>query len=47
MDAKLNMTREVAALKRLAVTELRKRYLEVFGERTRSGNKDFLWKRIA
>ncbi|MBI4582147.1 MAG: DUF2924 domain-containing protein, partial [Planctomycetes bacterium] len=23
------------------------RYVEVFGEATRSGNKDWLWKRIA
>jgi hypothetical protein len=27
--------------------ELRKKYLEVFGEPSRSGNKDFLFKRIA
>ena len=47
MNAGLNMTREVAALKRMTVKELRGRYLDVFGETTRSGNKDFLWKRIA
>ena len=45
MSNALNMTREVAALKRMTVKELRGRYLEVFGEATRSGNKDFLWKR--
>jgi hypothetical protein len=44
---KLNITREVAALKRMSVKDLRLRYIEVFGEATRSGNKDFLWKRIA
>lgn len=43
---KLNITREVAALKRMNVKDLRLRYAEVFGEATRSGNKDFLWKRI-
>jgi hypothetical protein len=42
-----NMGREVAALKRMTVKQLRGRYLEVFGEEARSGNKDFLWKRIA
>ena len=47
MGTKLNIAREVAALKRMTVKELRSRYVDVFGERTRSGNKDFLWKRIA
>lgn len=45
-DSKLNITREVAALKRMTVRELRARYLDAFGEPARSGNKDFLWKRI-
>lgn len=47
MAERLNIAREVAALKRLAVKELRGRYAQVFGEATRSGNKDWLWKRIA
>jgi hypothetical protein len=47
MAEQLNIAREVAALKRMTVRELRARYVEVFGEQTRSGNKDFLWKRIA
>jgi len=47
MAERLNMAREVAALKRMTVKELRGRYVEVFGEATRSGNKDWLWKRIA
>jgi hypothetical protein len=42
----MNVAREVAALQRLTVKQLQARYLEVFGEQTRSGNKDFLWKRI-
>jgi hypothetical protein len=47
MAERLNIAREVAALKRMTVKELRGRYVEVFGEATRSGNKDWLWKRIA
>jgi hypothetical protein len=38
---------EVAALRRMSPSELRAKYLEVFGEPTRSGNKEFLRKRIA
>ena len=37
---------EIAALKRMTVTELRKKHAEVFGEPTRSGHKDYLVKRI-
>ena len=44
---KVNIAREVADLKRMTVKELRGRYQHVFGETTRSGNKDFLWKRIS
>ena len=47
MNTGLNMAREVAALKRMTVKELRGRYVDVFGEATRSGNKDWLWKRLA
>ncbi len=43
----LNVGKEVAALKRMTVTELRKKHVEVFGEPTRSGHKDYLVKRIA
>ena len=46
MSMRMNMAREVADLKRMTVKQLRVRHLEVFGEQTRSGNKDFLWKRI-
>lgn len=44
---KPNIAVEVKALKRMTVTELREKYLDVFGEETRSRHKDFLWKRIA
>jgi hypothetical protein len=43
----LNVEKEVAALQRMTVNELRERYREVFGEESRSRNKQFLWKRIA
>ena len=38
---------EVQGLSRMTVGELREKYLEVFGEETRSRNKEFLRKRIA
>lgn len=38
---------EIAALEKLKVSELRKKYLEVFGEESRSHNKQYLFKRIA
>lgn len=42
----LNVAREIAVLKRMTVGQLRSRYEQVFGESTRAGNKDFLFKRI-
>ena len=41
------MKKEIAALKRMTVTQLRQKHIEVFGERTRSGHKAYLVKRIA
>ncbi len=38
--------RELARLSRMTVGELRERYREVFGEETRSSNRDFLRKRL-
>jgi len=43
----LNIVKEVAALQRLAVKELRGRYAEVFGDTTNANNKAWLVKRIA
>mgnify|MGYP001308335357 CR=1 FL=1 len=43
----LNVGKEVAALHRMTVRELRARYAEVFGDETRAGNKAWLVKRIA
>jgi hypothetical protein len=42
-----DIAREVRTLKKMTVGELQKRYIEVFGEETRSHHKEFLWKRIA
>lgn len=43
----LNVTKEVRALKQMTITELRDKYMDVFGETTRSRHKQFLIKRIA
>lgn len=43
----LNIGKELADLKQMPVRELREKYEAVFGEPTRAGNKDWLFKRIA
>ena len=43
----LNVGKEIADLKQMTVRELREKYEAVFGEPTRAGNKDWLFKRIA
>ena len=43
---KLNVTKEVVALKRLTMQELRAKYAAVFGEATPSGNRAWLVKRV-
>ena len=43
----LNVAKEVAALKRMTVLELRARYAEVFGEPTLANNRPWLLRRIA
>lgn len=42
----INVGKEVAALQRMTVKDLRSRYAEVFGDETRTGNKAWLLKRI-
>jgi len=42
-----NLAQEIAALKRMTITELRSKHIEAFGEPTRTGNKAYLIKRIA
>lgn len=39
--------RQMAALERMTVGQLRERYAEVFGEPARSGNRQWLFRRIA
>ncbi len=41
------MEHTIAALGRMTPAQLREKYLEVFGEPSRSGNRDFLFKRVA
>lgn len=43
----MNVGKELAELKQMTVPELREKYHAVFGEATRAGNKDWLFKRIA
>ena len=43
----MNIKAELAAMERMTPRQLRERYLQVFGEPTRSGNRRFLIKRIA
>lgn len=42
-----NVTKEIAALDRMTVGQLRQRYSEVFGEPARSGNRQWLLRRVA
>jgi hypothetical protein len=43
----VNVAKEVAALRKLPIRELRARYAEAFGEETKANNKAWLVKRIA
>ena len=43
----LNVGKLLAELERMTGTELRRRYAEVFGEESRSGNRQWLIRRIA
>ena len=43
----MSIAKEVAALGRMTVSELRSKHVEAFGEPTRTGNRDYLVKRIA
>ncbi len=43
----LNVRKELADLRQMTVRDLREKYEAILGESTRSGNKDWLWKRIA
>jgi hypothetical protein len=43
----LNVGKEVAAMKRMTVNELRAKYADVFGEETKARHKEWLVRRIA
>jgi Protein of unknown function (DUF2924) len=43
----LNVAKEVAAMERMTVDQLRTKYTDVFGERTNGRHKEWLIKRIA
>jgi hypothetical protein len=43
----INVPKELAALQRMSVSQLRERYAEVFGEATTTGNRTWLIRRIA
>ncbi len=43
----LDIAKELAALRRMTVTQLRTRFVEVLGEQTRSSNRQHLIRRIA
>jgi len=43
----LNIGKEVAAMRRLTVNELRAKYADVFGEETKARHKEWLVRRIA
>jgi Protein of unknown function (DUF2924) len=38
---------QIAELGRMTVTQLRQKYMEVFGEETRSNNRQFPYRRVA
>lgn len=42
-----SLLREMMTVRKLSIEELRARWLELFGEETKSHNKDYLFKRIA
>jgi hypothetical protein len=44
---KINIAKELAALRELSTDQLREKYREVFGEPAKTRNKPFLFKRVA
>jgi len=45
--SKTNLRKELAALARMSAKELRGRYRELFGDESRSGNRQWLYRRCA
>src|SRR3954467_13248462 len=46
-NSSTSLQQTIDALSRMSPAQLRDKYQEVFGEPTRSGNRDFLFKRLA
>jgi hypothetical protein len=46
-EVEIAIEQQIAELGRMTVLELRKKYAEVFGEASRSNNRQFLYRRIA
>jgi len=44
---KINVAKELAALRKMSPAELRERYADLYGEPTRSGNRQWLVRRCA
>ena len=42
-----SMLGEINALRQMSVAELRARWIELYGEETRSRNREYLWRRLA
>jgi xanthine/CO dehydrogenase XdhC/CoxF family maturation factor len=47
IETTTNVKRQIAALERMTVSRLQQRYAEVFGETARSGNRQWLLRRVA
>ncbi len=47
VETAMQMKKEIEALSRMTTGQLQQKYLEVFGEESRSFNKQFLFRRIA
>jgi hypothetical protein len=46
-DVDAAIEQQIAALSRMTVSQLHQKYIEVFGEESRSNNRQFLFRRIA
>jgi len=42
-----SLVRQIENLKQMTARQLRQKYVEIFGEQSRSNHRDFLWRRIA
>ncbi len=47
MSEQASVTAQIEALRSMTVGQLRLKWRELYGEETRSGNRDYLWRRLA